>query len=298
MGEAVLHINGSDVPGDSFPQSTLQIRVFNRDFIDESVFPVGGGDMPPIFVLGAENVEKQREVECLKKNRATAHAKLESARSAEQAASEEVNQFCINCAKLIKDTLRTSGPNPYNYYNKTSFRSDADEVAGASDSTTHRLADAERERLLARHKGTSKPRVAELGYALPDFNAITDRLLELLTTTVVSAVIDALKGDPTLADWTRQGLTLHRDREAERCLFCDQPLQEQRLDALKAHFNTQYERLIQCIDQEINALKTASEASTGIQMPAPEALYDYLVPGVPVLQGQAERSTAFGARIP
>ena len=278
MGEAVLRIDGSDVPGESFPQSTLQLRVFNRDFIQENVFPVGGDDMPPILVLGAENVEKQREVERLRERRAKVQGKLKLARSAEQAANEEIDQFCINSAKHIKDTLRTSGQNPYNYYNKTSFRNDADELAGVSDNTTHRLADTERERLLARHEGASKPRVAELDYALPDFNAITDRLLELLTTTVVSAAIDALKGDPPLADWTRRGLRLHRDREAERCLFCDQPLAAHRLDALKAYFNTEYERLIQCIDQELNKLKTASEASEAIQMPSAAALYDHLVP--------------------
>ena len=63
IGEAVLHINGNDVPGESFPQSTLHVRVFNRDFIEENVFPVEGGDMPPILVLGSESVEKQRMVE-------------------------------------------------------------------------------------------------------------------------------------------------------------------------------------------------------------------------------------------
>ena len=78
MGEAVLHINGNDVPGESFPQSTLPVRVFNRDFIEENVFPVEGGDMPPILVLGAESVEKQRMVERLKRDRATVAATLAS----------------------------------------------------------------------------------------------------------------------------------------------------------------------------------------------------------------------------
>ena len=277
MGEAVLRINSSDMPGDCFPQSTLQVRVFNRDFIRENVFPVGSDDMPPILVLGAASVEKQRGVERLKEHRATAQAKQESARLTEQAAHKELDKSCIDCARLIKDTLRTSGQNPYNYYNKSRFRGDAEEMAGASDGTAHRLADAEREKLLARHKGAAKPRVPELSYALPDFNATTDRLLELLTTTVVSAAIDALKGDPLLADWTGKGLRLHRDREAERCLFCDQPLAAQRLDSLEAYFNVEYERLIRRIDQEINRLETASEASEAIQIPSAAALYDHLV---------------------
>ena len=277
MGETVLRINGNDVPGESFPQSTLPVRVFNRDFIEENVFPVGGGDMPPILILGAESVEKQRMAERLKRDRATTVATLASARSAEQTGHDEIDRFCIGRAKRIKSDLRMSGRNPYNNYNKTSFLNDASEMAGASDSTTHRLTEADYDILLARHKGTSKPRVTELAYALPDFNAIMDQVLELLTTKVFSAAIDTLKGDSTLADWTRQGLTLHRDRRAEQCLFCDQSLPDQRLDALGAHFNIEYDRLIQRIDQQIQKLKTASEESGAIQIPSAAGLYDHLV---------------------
>ena len=80
----MLRIDGRDVRGENFPQSNLQVRVFNRDFIRENVFPVGDEDIPPIFVLGAENVEKQKEVERLKTHGATARSNLESARSAEE----------------------------------------------------------------------------------------------------------------------------------------------------------------------------------------------------------------------
>ena len=277
IGEAVLRINGTDVPGDGFAESTLQVRVFNRDFIRENVFPVGSDDMPPILVLGAENVEKQKEVERLKEARALAQAKRDSIRLTEQTADEELDRFCIDRAKLIKDTLRTSGQNPYNYYNKTKLRNDANEMADVSDDTDHLLDDTERGRLLARHEGTSKPRVDELAYALPDFNAIADRLRELLTTTVVSTAIHTLRDDPSLAEWTRRGLRLHRDREAERCLFCDQVLVAERLDALKEHFNVQHDRLIQRLDREIYQLTTASEASESIQMPSAAELYDHLV---------------------
>ena len=276
-GQAVLRICGNEVSGESFPQSTLHVRVFNRDFIEENVFPVGGGDLPPILVLGAESVEKQKMVGRLKQDRATIVATLASTRSAEHTANDEIDRFCINRARLIKSDLRTSGPNPYNNYNKTSFLNAANEIARASDSTTHRLAKADYDILLARHKGTSKPRVAELAYTLPNFTTVTDRVLELLTTTVVSVALDALKEDPPLSDWTRQGLTLHQDRKAQRCLFCDQPLPEQRLAALEAHFNVEYERLIQRIDREIEQLKTASEASETIWTPPAGALYDHLI---------------------
>ena len=278
MGEAALCIDGSDLRGDDFPQSRLQVRVFNRDFIRDNVFPVGGGDMTPILVLGAENVEKQREVERLKKRRAKAQGQLDLTRSAEQAAVGEFNRFCIGCAKLIKDALRAGGQNPYNNYNKADFLNDAKEMVGSSGFAIHRLADADHDRLLARHKGTSKPQVAELEYALPDFNTILARVQKLLATTVVSAAIPALKADPSLSDWTHRGLMLHRERKADQCLFCSQSLPEQLLDALGAHFNDDYERLIGRIDLEIDRLETARPASGSIPMPSPGELYDHLDP--------------------
>lgn len=61
-GQVTLSVNCHDVSGDDFAQATLPVRVFNRDFITESVFPVGGGDVQPIFVVGKESVEKQREI--------------------------------------------------------------------------------------------------------------------------------------------------------------------------------------------------------------------------------------------
>ena len=278
MGEAMLRIDGGDVRGENFPQSNLQVRVFNRDFIHENVFPVGDEDIPPIFVLGAENVEKQKEVGRLRKERTTAVSNRESARSAEKTALAEFDRFCIDRAKVIKDTLRSSDQTPYTNYDKSSFRGDAETMVGAGDSATHLLTDVKREELLNQHKATPKSKVAELAYALPDFNAITDCLSELLTTTVVSAVIEVLKDDPALADWSRQGLALHRDRNAKRCQFCDQPLPKDRLAALEAHFSTQYEQFIQRIDQEINELEAASKASVDLRLPTKAELYDHLGP--------------------
>ena len=60
-GKVVLQIDGAEVDGTSFRALTLPVRVFNRDFVNENVFPTGGGDVPPILIVGKENVERQAE---------------------------------------------------------------------------------------------------------------------------------------------------------------------------------------------------------------------------------------------
>ncbi len=234
--------------------------------------------MPPILVLGAENVEKQKEVDSLMRRHSKAISNADTARSAKQSARAGFDRFCIDRAKVIKDTLRSSGQNAYNNYDKANFRNDAHEMVDAGDSTAHRLTEAERETLNAQRQAMLKPKVQEVTFALPDFSKIADCVSEVLETTVVSAVIEFLKDDHALADWTRQGLVLHRERGAELCQFCEQPLPEDRIAKLENHFNDQYERFMQRIDQEIAQQMAASEALARLQLPAEAELYDDLGP--------------------
>ena len=220
----MLSIDGTDVRGENFPESSYQVRVFNRDFVEENVFPLGRGEMPPILVLGAENVEKQKQVERLGRRRAVARADLDTALVKKNAADKDLDRFCIDRAGVIKETLRSSGQNPYNNYNKSNFRRDAKNMVQAGDHAVHRLSDVERERLLTQRQEMQRENIEEVVVALPDFSAIVNRVSELLTTTVVTAVIESLRGDHELAEWTRKGLSLHRDRNAGVCQFCEQNL--------------------------------------------------------------------------
>ncbi len=275
-GQVTVAVDERDTPGDEFPNAMVPVRVFNRDFINESVFPVTGGNLPRIFVLGAESVEKQKELERLKGERDTAQSRLDSASSTKHKAERDLDQFCIDHARVIKETLRSPGQNPYNNYDKTDFKRDAEEMAEAGDGSAHRLSHAEREKLLTQHRAVPKAKVQEVRYALPNTADILSRLSQLLATTVVSAAIEALKSDSALAEWTRQGLQLHRERSTERCLFCEQPLPKERLAALEAHFSTQYGQFIQRLDGLISELQALSKAAAELRLPNRAELYDDL----------------------
>lgn len=276
MGEATIRIGGRDVGGLAFSQETLPVRVFNREFINESVFPIGGGDLPPIFVVGKESVEKQKEAERLKGERKKEEAKRDAARDAKQQAERAFDQHCVDRAKVIKDTLRAPGPNPYNNYDKTNYKSDAAEMLAGGDASAHPLTDEEREKRLAQIRATPKQKLPEVSYKLPSLQELAESVSEILKTTVVSAAIKALRDDPSLSEWTRQGLRLHKEREAEVCLFCQQPLPADRLAALEAHFSTEYENFLRKVDQRITELKTAQESASRLNLPKPVEFYEDL----------------------
>lgn len=277
-GHVVLGINGRDIRGEEFPDSTVHIRVFNRDFIEESVFRKDGGDLPPIFVFGKESVEIQKEIEKLQLEQTSAQSNLKDVRSEKDRAEKEFERFCIEQARVIKDTLRSPGANKYNNYDKADFRSDAEKMARDSNGTTYRLSDEERDKLLVQHRARQKSKLKEITYSLPELEAIADQVSKLLRTSVVSSAIEAFKLDPELAEWSRSGLTLHRKRNAERCLFCEQPLPKERLATLEAHFSTQYEEFMQKLDESIEWLQKLSKAAAELQLPHKAELYEDLEP--------------------
>ncbi len=275
MGQAVLRVGGTDVRGEEFPQSTLPIRVFNRDFIRESVFPVGGGDVPPIFVVGRDSVEKQREADRLKAERAATEGSQTAARTIQQQAERDFDRHCIDRAKIIKDALRLSG-SAYNDYDKRVYQGRAQQMATEGNADAHRLSDAQRDSLLGQHRGTPKPKVPEVAFSLPQPQRLADNVAALLGTTVVSAAIQALKDDTAVAEWTRHGLGLHKDRKSDTCLFCKQPLAAGRLAELEAHFNAEYERFLQRIDEQIQVLESFRQQAAVLRLPNRAALYDDL----------------------
>ncbi len=275
-GQVTLSVKGHDVSGDDFAQAMLPVRVFSRDFVMESVFPVGGGDVPPIFVVGKESVEKQKDVVRLKADLAQARTEFEFARSKKEEADNTFDRFCIDRARVVKDTLRSPGENPYNNYDKSDFRDRAQKMADDGDGEAHRLNESHRERLLAQHRATQKPKLQVVMYELPLLDDLAKGAAESLNATVISKTIESLKDDPELSVWVHQGLGLHRDRDAERCLFCEQTLPKDRLAALETHFSSAYEQFLERVDAQITELQESSKAPATLALPNRAEIYEDL----------------------
>ena len=291
MGQVTMSVNGRDVSNDGFPQVTVGVRVFNRDFMHENVFPAEG-DLAPIFVLGKQNVDKQKQVDKLKSSLAQVQTGLESERQRKSHAEAAFDNFCIARAKVIKDTLRSSGSSRYNEYNKSVFSKRALEMITADERRAHELSDDCREKMLKQHRATPKEKLQSLTYRLPKLKALADAVSELLSTTVVSAGIQSLKEDAGLSSWVHQGLRLHQDRQAPKCLFCDQPMPEDRLGALEAHFSTEYEEFLKKVGDQITALQAGLKTNTELAMPNAAEFYDDLSSeykrAAAVLQGERD----------
>ena len=273
--DVVLRINGRDFSGSDFDQINTQVRVFNRDYVQKNVFPVSGDDMAPILVLGEDNVEKQKVVERLKNLHAKAEDRLHHAEVKKDNATGVLDQHCVDRGRAIKDTLRSSGKSRYNNYNKSNYRRRADEMQSNDNATRYRLSDGDREKYLdLHHRPTPKAKINEIVHKLPDVSMHAKEVSRLLETTVVSSAIQSLKEDDTLSTWVYKGLHLHRERNSDRCLFCEQPLPEDRLLQMEAHFNAEYERFLNSLDDQIDRLERTLREAENVPLPLETAFDD------------------------
>ena len=273
-GQAVLRIQGTDVKGEAFASRTMPIRVFNRDFVNESVFRSAGGLMPPIFVVGKESAEKQKEVDRLTEQHHIAAVCLEDLSSKKKEAEKDLAKFCITAAKQIKDTLRSSDPSPYNDYDKAQFRKRAEEMVVHGDRASHELKDADKAILRKQIQATPKMTLSGLTYEMPALASVAANVSKLLGSTVLSSTIGALKVDHELSEWTRTGLHLHNAAGGDHCLFCTQRLPAGRLPELEAHFNTEYENFIKRLDSQIDELQSAAEEAAELKWPNKAELHE------------------------
>lgn len=276
-GEVTLYVDGNQFTGQDFPETTLHVRVFNRDFVNETVFPVAGGDVPPIFVVGKETVERQRQVDRLRAERTRQETALQKARSALQQAEKEFDRHCVDRARLIKGSLRVPDQGTYNEYNKSDYRARAEGMVTAQDGRSHRLSESDHDGLVIQHRGNVKPKVPPVPYRCPSLKQLHRDAADVLSTTVASSAIASLRDDPELSDWVRHGLGLHKSRTAERCLFCEQAFPHIRLSALESHFSAEYARFLQRLDQLRADLEELLEEPKGLRLPDRMALYEDLL---------------------
>lgn len=277
LGEAVLVIDGRQVTNADFPGVSLPLKVFNRDYVNASVFSVSSnGQLAPIFVLGKDNVEKQKLVDNLKQKLTEHMSALETCRKLCKDCEANLDRFAVDQAKTIKELLRSSGENPFNNYNKATFLDRVNRMIKAGDRAECSLSDETIDKLLAQHRSSPKAKLSPLRYSLPSITSIASAIRATLAVSVVSSSIESLKGDTELATWLYTGLSHHRDRSASTCLFCDQSLPPSRLEALEKHFNKEYDALLAKLDQHAASVAEAASAGEKLLLPSVAEFQDDL----------------------
>ena len=277
LGEVALIIDGSGVRGEDFVDTSFPVRVFNRDFVTENVFPTGGGDVPPILILGEENIEKQKQLDEFRAALAKVRTTIPIAQNEKTKSEQAADRHCVSSGALIKDLLRGSAGNPYNNYNKRDYIKCSEDMLVDGDHGIHRLQDADRSELITQHSAPARLPVEEPAYDEPGFVSLRTKTADLLSVSVIAETIQSLSDDTELSNWVRQGLELHGKRDTATCLFCLQSLPAQRMPDLEGHFNAAYQDHLNSLANLTDELDVAAESLTTFIPPNSALFYERFV---------------------
>ncbi|MXW34043.1 MAG: AAA family ATPase [Rhodothermaceae bacterium] len=273
--EVVLEIDDNLVSGEEFPNhSNLSIRVFNRDFISENVFPATQEKgMPLILVLGEESAEKQKELEDLRRQQSRIGSKLGATKGSLVQASRDFAQHCTNGATNIRDSLLEYAPERYRKYDKRDYEKVAREMIRSESAEGQILDISESARLHNLLGENLKSPIRQV--TRPDFSvpSILKQVEITLDRTVISSVLRSLKEDALLASWVGDGLSLYRERNSEVCLFCEQSIPEERLEELEKHFSDEHDRFVQEIRHLITQLEESKGEIDKVHLPRQQDFY-------------------------
>ena len=272
-GQVEVTIDGTKSKLTNLPAHT-GVKVFNEDFIRENVFTLGGS-VTPIFVLGEQNIEKQRQLTHLQQEFSAKREEMSREQTAVAVAEKELDKYQAAVAKEIKLLLSSSGKNPYNTYTKKNYAVKAEKLMKSGNSIA--LSSQEFIQLKKAIASTPKERLPYIDELLPDMQSISQQVAQLLGKSITAHTIEELRNDPQLSQWIKEGLSLHTTKNSSHsCLFCGQDMPPGLVERLEAHFNQQYSSFIAEIDEMITTLQRITASLHSIRPPDKAALYDHL----------------------
>ena len=263
-GEFEIQTESVPITHSSCQSGTKQIRVFNRDFIEENVSFDPSDPSKPIVYVGEEDIESRKRLKT-HQDKVTALAEnYESAQTDRKKSKKAEENFRISTARSIKDSVGS-----YNVYDKYRGydRGDVEktiEEIGIENFAKFSDEDAAKNRKLigSEPKSCQTPLskyVSSFSYHgknLDDFSQVFGEVAKILKRIVVAETIDRFKDDPELNKWAQHGFKFHKSKdEKKKCLFCQNELSAGFLESLSRHFSSDYEKLQSDIESFIVTLE-------------------------------------------
>jgi len=262
--------DGSKMTGKDFDSSNYSVKVFNGDFVKNNVFTLDE-KAKPIFILGEDSAEKQKEIEKLKKelNSTNEHKKqLNNKKS-----TEEKNKLAIETAKKIKEILLSLSATDYRNYDKRRYEQKAEDLIKLGIYQTKILSEIDQNNYREKVKQDKKAAIKEITLGINEIELLSlkKQTNETMKKVVSSQVIERLQNDSRLQNWVKQGLEQHIHADNNICPFCEQTLSNSFNEKLNAHFNDEFQSFSKNIDKQIAEL----ESKKKIEVIYPELHYFY-----------------------
>lgn len=238
-GTAILTVEGARLRDSDFPvQGEVPIRVFNRDFVNQSV-RVDESEFTPIYYIGEVSVELRSEIEELRKREKKLEHDLSVVGPEREQAQRAHSKFATDQARKIKNLLRASSPTGYESYDRRGFIKRIDEARRTSaDAWT--LTEEELGDLVSRKSSDRRDELTPPAPLAPAWKTLIADVGDLIARDIRADRLSEFDEQPSVQAWVQEGLRLHTvppDGGSTTCRFCSGDLTTERREALEGHFN-------------------------------------------------------------
>lgn len=256
--------SGNILKNSNCQNGTIQIKVFNRDFIEDNVSFDPSNPSNPIVYVSKEDIESSKKLKELQVKVKSLSETYELAKGDRQKSEKAEDDFRKSTALNIRNIVGNLRVNDkYRNYDKGSVKTIIEQIGIKS---FPKLSDEDFEKKKKLISGDPLNKQVMLpkynfsfsydGKGLKDFSEVYSEILKLLSRKIIAETIDRFKNDPELNKWAQRGFELHKTKdEKKKCLFCQNEFSAGFLDSLAKHFSNDYEKLQSDINLFTNNLE-------------------------------------------
>ena len=271
-GEFEIKTDNGAISHSNCQNGTKQIRVFNRDFIEENVSFDPADPSNPIVYVSEEDIESSNRLKALQEKITVLEEKYESVQRDLEKSGKAEGDFRISTARSIKDSVGSLNVyDKYRGYDKGNVKSTIEEI-GIENCSKLSEEDFEKKRkFIGGDSQGNQPPLSKFDFSFSDdgknlggFSEVFSEVSKLLKREIIAETIGRFKDDPILNKWAQHGFELHKtNNEKKKCLFCQNELSAGFLDSLTKHFSSDYEKLQSDIKSFIASLERLKRDKVG-----------------------------------
>ncbi|MDD4531922.1 MAG: AAA family ATPase [Bacilli bacterium] len=257
LAEWNIDIEGGQITPSNVSLNSLNIRVFNKNFIEKNVFTPNNKIEGIVYISEEQGNDKktleQKEPVLKFKKERKKKIGVELNGDPEDKKIKGLitlnDKFLSDAAKSIKANFKIIEIEDSRLlnYDKSKLSSFITQNETSIKAKKHTLSVSDIEHLSKSIKPQEKTKIDTdllTKYNTSVLAKIVARVKELQTATIATKAIERLRENPIIANWVHQGMQedIHA-KDATTCEFCGGPLRKDRIVDLNKHFSDEFEKL-------------------------------------------------------
>ncbi len=231
----------------------LEIKVFNQDFIKENLNLFNATTNPIVFISKTK-IDEKKLLDQHKIDLNASELEFKRIDVALGLSNKKVDDFHKDAAKSIKDFLLGTIYATVNY-NKNFSTNIWKAILLKTEPlqsyvlTEEELTNQKNYTLIDSKKAEIDVSILPKEIDIEKVKEIYNEVNSLITSNISANVIERLKDNPDIGDWVATGLAIHKTYDSDNCEFCGQALPGNCINNLEAHYNKEYQELIDSITE-------------------------------------------------